>query len=866
MDLAKRDAFQRFADARFIRTNQYEVDAHFQGLDEKLRIFNNDELADALQDRLIELSETSHKWMPEVLSLLLQLSDNPAEKSRIEDLDALQPDLLPLPLTWSEVIAEDPLDNSSGIWDSIDYAANSSDGYEDNADGLQTSNSPAFKPEPTTFIEDFSDETSSLDGSDGDQMLREIFEAQFWRNGTKSPYLSEKDCLDAGNDETNIIVTELQIIRETIFMLLGLPTSVYMRNACNFTEPASRYQVRYMSESLLRKTLEFFARVGDKTNYVRQFVKRRENTPLIQTFQAAVSSRLRDVDRGLTEIEVDILKPQSTEKMTLISLREKVLCLVKPLLHLQEIMYRSEHDKNKPMTFRILELLYEHTALCQSIGESRIYIYMAEIFLQVFQLYLKTLHSWMEAGILTDHESDFFVQQIHKNVPLSALWQTQYNLIYDAKGELHAPDFLHISAKRIFITGKSVSFLKALGYNVNDKASSWPSEPEFDSRTLLESEGSTCLRDFPDLFSSALHKWIATKHHTSSQLLRNRLGSQCGLWNTLQILETIYFWCNGAISGYAASDIFDRIDRGKQSWDDSFYLTQLFREVFGVLPNIDVERLRVRSHQVNRNEVQYRRNTVKMLLTVRIEYLLPWPVANVVQRESIQIYQRIFTFLMQLERAKQTMERYSLRNSTAGAKERNRGHTSLLYALHQRLLWFLHTVQSYLTGAVLHVATTNMHNDLRNAEDVDAMITVHKDYANHLENQCLIGTRLNSIHQAILSIFDLAVQFAEADATDLRARTSSTVKISASSKGNSYRRRPTLDCDRTSEEEDSVDEAPTPYPTFGGSSYFDRLNKMHDSFLKLHGIVLAGLQGVNRAGGEACWTILANSLVMNPGD
>ena len=867
VDLARRDALQLFANARFVRTNQYEVDAHFHGLDEKLRILNNDELADVLQNRLIELSKTSHKWMPEILSLLLQLCDNPAEKSRIEDLDDLKHDFLPLPLTWAEIIAEDPLDNRSGVWDSIDYAANSSDGNEDDADddSLQTSKSVIPTSEPTELLVDLPAEISSLDNSDGDELLQKTFAAQFWRNGSISPNLGDKDYLVHGNDETTTIVTETQMIRETVFMLLGLPTSTYICNTFNLTEPVPRYQVRYMSESLFRQLLEDFAHVGDKTNFVRHFVKQRENAPLIQTFQAAVSSRLRDVDRGLIAIEVEILKPNPEETVTLISLREKVLGLTKPLLYIQEIIQKSKLNKSKPITFRILELLYEYTALYQNIGELMAYSYIADIFLQVFQFYLKSIQSWMECGNLSDQDSDFFIQAVQKHAPPSALWQSHFSLIYDTDGGLHAPNFLHISVQKIFTTGKSINFLEALGHDVGDRALSCSSQPEFRDTIVFGLEGSSYLRDFPELFNSALNKWITARHHVSSQLLRDQLGSKCGLWNTLEVLETIYLWRNGALSGHAAGDIFDRLDRRKRSWDDSFYLTELFREVFGVLPNIDVQRLRVRSRQIDRNDMPNKRNTVRMLVTIRVEYLLPWPIANIVRKESIQIYQRIFIFLMQLERAKQIMERYRLRKSTAGAKERNRGRLLLLDALHQKFLWFLHTLQSYLTSSVLCVATEKMHNDLRSAEDVDGMIKVHEDYASHLEDQCLLGTSLSSIYQAILSIFDLAVQFAGADTASLRT-VASNVDSSVSNKANTYRQRGTPNLDASSEDEDNEDGAPTNYLPFGGSSYLDHLNKMHDSFLKLQGIVLAGLQGVSRAGGEASWAVLAESLIMNPGD
>src|SRR5436190_20969782 len=94
----------------FARTNQFEVQETLDGLEEKFRVFNQDELADALRERLNKLSAISTKWTPDVLSLLLQLSDRPATNSRIEDLELLKSPDIPPKLTWAEIFADDPLD------------------------------------------------------------------------------------------------------------------------------------------------------------------------------------------------------------------------------------------------------------------------------------------------------------------------------------------------------------------------------------------------------------------------------------------------------------------------------------------------------------------------------------------------------------------------------------------------------------------------------------------------------------------------------------------------------------------------------------------------------------------------------------
>lgn len=66
------------------RTDQFAVAKQLEGLQEKFRILNRDELAEALQSQLVELEKTRNSWFPEILCLLLQLSDRPALLSTVK--------------------------------------------------------------------------------------------------------------------------------------------------------------------------------------------------------------------------------------------------------------------------------------------------------------------------------------------------------------------------------------------------------------------------------------------------------------------------------------------------------------------------------------------------------------------------------------------------------------------------------------------------------------------------------------------------------------------------------------------------------------------------------------------------------------
>ena len=67
---------------------------------------------------------------PEILSLLLQISDRPVDRSKSADLALLKPDIPSASLTWADIVAEDSIDDEDGTWGNVDFASDDSDDDE----------------------------------------------------------------------------------------------------------------------------------------------------------------------------------------------------------------------------------------------------------------------------------------------------------------------------------------------------------------------------------------------------------------------------------------------------------------------------------------------------------------------------------------------------------------------------------------------------------------------------------------------------------------------------------------------------------------------------------------------------------------
>ena len=847
-----------------VRTNQFEISERLEGLAEKFRVLNNDELAHALQVRLQELGTTPSKRTPEILSLFLQLSDNPAQNSRIEDLDRVERPSTSAPLTWADVFAEDPLDNHEGIWDTIDYADQSSE------DGVIT-------PELVSR----SDDKGSVGSQEEDELIHlqdviippadfalldAVTKAQFWKEDYNANEAhGDNDTQVYGQPVTYI--TETQVIREALFMLLGLPSTVYSSNVHGYFVASTKYCIRHASMNALQHILKSFASLGDQLKLIRAYVRGAETVSLVQSFQAILAMRLRDVDGLLTKIQSRIINPSKGETVTLLSALMEIQVAALPLCKIAEtVVVTCQEQKGNP--FIILEELYDIIVSSEAIGDMNTYQFAAKVFFYCFNVYLKPIRAWMETGKLDKNEHTIFVKKEPHVLPLASLWTDQYVLSYDHQGHLHAPRFLHLAAKKIFTTGKSVIFLERLGQASGYKQGAATSETPLNYSTVCP-PSTQGLCPFADLFAMALNEWITNKHHSSSMRLREVLGGYCGLWNSLDALESIYFSPDGAIRSQIASSIFRRIDEGRETWNDRFILTGIFRERLSNFDCVDIQRLAIRSAPESRSSELCNQRSIKALSNVLISYTLPWAVANTIKAESLTTYQRVSVLLLQVERAQQLLYQGLLPRRGAPSAMDDESIHRLIFSLRHRLLWFVNTLQTYLTTIVLPKSSADMRQRMRKAEDLDEMIDVHQNYILHLEDQTLLSERLASTHQAIISLLDLTVLFSDISASyaaktaantrpDTSRRKGSTSQTLRSQQRNSGGASSSEDTDA----EEIGGKSQEQHARARDMSHLPRMRKLSTTFTQLLGFVQAGLHEAIRTGKEPCWEILVDGLAL----
>lgn len=805
-------------------------------------------------------------WTPEYLSLLLQLSDRPANVSSVPKFETSNYDNASAQLKWSELDAAGSEFADEDIWGDVDYGAASSD--SESSIASSDISIPRILPQRAQPLKDefvIPDELLTS-GEDGD-LVKTIKSGHFWEYDSVA-------IREYAESHTRFI-TELQAAREILFMLQGLPTSLFWQ-IDNSIAVDRRYALSHASNSAFLHMLRSSADIGVELGKLRKFVKIPQSVVFLQTFTRGVEKELAEFDAFLSRMQLSYLSPGKTVTVSLLQLTKDVQEEVRVLLLLADMVVKLGSAPPE-QSFLCLDLLYNLVCVNQASGNEYEYKSLAKLFFSCFEAYARPLRLWLRSGDLEASQDHFFITDCRHDHDLQTLWQNWY-LLRGTSGHLHAPIFIKPSARRILTTGKSMVFLRNLNIATDELESAHWQPLDFEA--VCPDDTTWQLLPFSSLLDQAVENLISTNHILASSMLREHLNEQCGLWTSLSALQYIYLCKDVSVSTTIDSKIFESLDKPGGVWNDRFLLTELVQSAFGETDCVDTSRLVVRSARKNFQDFESQSRKVKILKSISIDYVLPWPVANIITKPTIRMYQRISTFLMQIRRAKYILERQRLLKKDDTSDDDEDEDDGLGYIIRHNLLWFINILYGHVTDMVIATNTATMEKTLSESPDIDTMISVHESYMSALEEQCLLSHNLAPIYQAVISLLDLCIHFADIQAARHgEANRYDTSRSSAAFGGQKHssrrrRRRRTDDSSDSDDDDDNdeheqdgedadyYDEGMTSI-SFIESSYSHRLGHVMRQFHRSLAFVIAGLRGVGRVDGQQSWDILADRLSWN---
>lgn len=867
-----KDAFVRkIKNHPYGRTDQFAVEEKLVGLEEKFLVLGLDDVAEELYSRRMELSRHYERWIPDILDLLLHLSHDPVKHSRVDRLQKVRPrSQASPPLKWADVEADDPIDRHDPIWQIPDYGDSSSD---DDLALPSTKTSPAsvqHKGVANAVCDRILDEHEV--GVDLVSPL-DLKAAQFWLGS-----------------EQNVTVSEKEAVREVLFMLGGLPTSMFVSSDRGI-RPNPRYRIRHLEQSASCASLNAAASLGSDIGRVRRWVDLPQEESVMQLIRDGIKSVLADFERALAEVENKILHPVSSTGT--ISLLQILHTVRKKSSRLNTICALSPHlPQNDPI--ESLDTLYDQLDKAYSGCDSAASETLLPIFISAFMLYAKPLDVWLHTGRL-DPSTPIFIHESKGAMNRATLWHDWFALY--PEDERRAPLLLQPVVEKIFTAGKTAAFLQQLG-----RANLDHDEESLGLRGATE-ETLRIIQDSPipfsETFELVLDRQLHSLLNSATAALKDFLEGHCGLTWLLDALDYLYLGVDGVILDHIETRLFDRIDRCLETWNDRFVVGDLLVEAYQGVECVDADSITVHSAIFSSRGMASRRRSVKILGALTVSYHVSWPLANIILPASLGSYRRICLILSQIRRAKFVLERrayFRVRCTLFESDMDTKSDWRTAQATHATLLHFVNVIYSHLTTCTINPLTRAMRADLASSAaatgTVDDMIAVHTRYIRNLEHACLASNRIKPLRESLLAILDLCIRFADLLVSPGAAATSrhrssnlSNEETSFISTRSGHRRRwrrlaariiraSRHEMDSSSSDDDDDENEDIAGAGYGDgeghstfvleedSSVMQEIGTVREEFVKHASFLAAGLRGVARTSGEVGdgFELLADSL------
>ncbi|KAI9513296.1 Spc98 family-domain-containing protein [Russula earlei] len=290
-------------------------------------------------------------------------------------------------------------------------------------------------------------------------------------------------------------------------------------------------------------------------------------------------------------------------------------------------------------------------------------------------------------------DDEFFIQDNGLSIVDPDFWAEGF-AIREANPDGHifepTPLLLNLIANHILRAGKAVGLLRILDLPLNSDATyepPWMTDwPSF-SALLREHHAAALVETSKEHLSRFVHDIILPRCQIPQKQLAQMAISECDLWLHLTAIEELYFMRKGDAISYFSDIVFAKMDLGHlgQSWSDFHFLNNTFLRF---------------SYSGSRDRAS--RRTVDVLGDLVVEYAPPFPLSYIFGLHALAIYRSVFIFLLQIRRAKNTLEGAHMRH-IARRQESEEHANKTIFAMRSKLIWFIKCVFHRLVPHILTV-------------------------------------------------------------------------------------------------------------------------------------------------------------------
>lgn len=828
----------------FGRTNQFEVENRLNGLEEKFQILSLNNLSDALRQRRIELRPFQNHWLPDVLDLFLHLSGNPAANQTLLELYRIPPRIgTPPPLRWKDLLADSPIDRNDKLWKIPDFRGADDSGYdEDFSSSIGTSiSSPKGDRQRSTAQAEV--ETSKVLlalNLDNDHALLSLSRYQ----GAKYQQISETE-----------------FIRELLFFLRGYDTDSFIHSAGNFSlEPQTR--VCGISGEALNHIVDDVLMVRQSLNRVVSWISVQAEQSYMAAMKHATERVVQDYNKSIDAMQQALIDCRSVTVASLPSTMSRIEVVAADLNTIARLLEMV----GKGDSVQCLETLYSSVRTSQLCADTGQFQCLMSVLIPALKMYIKPIIQWMGNGTLNKDTLPPFIETAADEFNPRKIWNQQFKVA--STFQRRQPNFLAETVDQILSCGKTSAFLHELRKRLPIAYSDPMSTTQFEVPTTGE-----ILLPFAHLFEQVWQQFVENCLHGLTTRLKQTLRTHCNFKETLDAIQQLYFPRNGLQMHDIELKIFYQVDRCIDSWNDRFQLKDMLEDAFATSDaQTVVDSITIHSAYTSSRTMQSQRTSVKILSSLSFEYMLSWPLANIIDDASMTSYRRVALSLMQVRRAKYCLEQtgYISAVSIPLGADATLADQTFAQVLAFTLLTFVNTLFDSMMLSSIWPATEAMQTGIQEASTVDEMIQIHQNYIARLECSCLAAPRLKLLRQSLQSILDLCIRFSDLVSNPMKidqdgSDHEASSFISAKSRNKSLRMQQYGSDEDEDDDHDYSRGLGDGYSSFivldGNTSIVKELRKVKAQYEKQVKFFVSGLRGVSKGGRDvADLDILADRL------
>nr|XP_040573888.1 gamma-tubulin complex component 5-like [Lepeophtheirus salmonis] len=570
-----------------------------------------------------------------------------------------------------------------------------------------------------------------------------------------------------------IVVTEYQVIREILWMFRR-PTKGDGSLVFRARREKDKFSVNpnvslpSLAKDSLTRALKMYTSCLDDIFLLQEFLSGNDDD-IPHTYEAYGDHLMIFLGRfssALIKIEEKVTQQECS--YTLLDLENETREWIKLIKFVAQVHIRGICDgENWFKSIKLISVLND--SICHVFKQNE-YEIGVEGLLRTLRPYLRIADSWISQGRLEDWRNEFIytanpnLKGKDQNIWEDAFIMRDYASKLKDEG-IPIPSFFPF--QKIHISGKSMHILILLDNVPKSTISSSlyneflcklketlipPLKSFFESKNdyLLKGYELNTLRSFEPCIFAALDPILEKYYSSACERMLSFFKNDLKLESHLSAIRMVFLMEAGDMLQEFYVEIFNKMQERDSLFFDTSNLTLHLQGCLSFRSfEIPPERFSI---NLSKND-----KTGDILDQIHMHYIIDCPLNIVITTHHIELYNKVFCFLLKVKRALWALRVITPENICSKDSWKRRK----ILLLRAWLFHFVGSIHSYFMTRVLHSTELELKNRLNGCKDLDDIIRIHADYIALIVDRCFLHSNGSILRNTVLKVLNICTTLKE---------------------------------------------------------------------------------------------------------